>query len=233
MLSFETSSHRTHPHESEHRGPDIQNPEPQNLEPQNTETLNTGGHDAESQATEPGEAEVQDAEQQDTNPQDTNPQDTNPQDTNTQDAVPQDPFDPMLSFVLWKDRQRAIGEIMASTDKTSGEPICMEYSEFRRRWKADDAVLHTWFRGIPEGIQFLVDARYGAGESAVGGSREIPGTRSTLTDPGAGGAMELKIRLVRLQNLLVDLVDLLDEERLLGAGGPTMGRLRVEDFLAL
>jgi len=33
----------------------------------------------------------------------------------------------------------------------------------------------------------------------------------------------LKIRLVHLQSLLVDLVDLLDEEQLLGAGGGLYG----------
>ena len=234
-------SEDTDPQDSEPRGPEIQDPGPQNLEPQNTETLNTARQDAEFQDTEPREAEpgnigLQDAELEGAEPQDASIQDAAPQDVNmTQDVnipqnpAPQDPFDPMQSFVLWKDRQRAIGEIMAaSTDQTSGEPICMEYSEFRRRWKADDAALHTWFRGIPEGIQYLVDARYG-----VGSSRDGPGTtRSTLADPGGGGAVVLKVRLVCLQNLLVDLVDLLDEEGLLGAGGPSMERLRVADFLA-
>ncbi len=239
----DVESQDTVPQGSEHRDPNDQNPasqnlepenlEPQNLEPQNTtapqntSTQNTERQDVESQDMEPGAGE---ASPQDDEPQDANSQTIHPQD---QDPNPQeDPFDPFLSFVLWKDRQRAIGEIMATTDPATNEPICMEYSEFRQRWKAADAVLHSWFRGIPEGIQFLVDARYGAGEGNVG-SRDIPGTRSTLTDPGAGGTMVLKVRLVRLQNLLVDLVDLLDEEGLLGAGGPTMSRLRVEDFLGL
>lgn len=210
-----------------------QNPDPQHIDPPGLGAQNPQQQDAGSRDTQPEEAEPGGVERQHTDQEDSEQLDAESQDAESQDTEPQD-FNPLLSFVLWKDRQRAIGEIMTDQDKTSGERICMEYSEFRRRWKEDDSTLHTWFRGIPEGIQFLVDARYGVNDLGPGdfaNSRNIPGTQSTLSDQGAGRALVLKIRLVRLQNLLVDLIDLLDEEKLLGAGGTSMQRLRVADFL--
>ncbi|KAL2130154.1 hypothetical protein VTI74DRAFT_6827 [Chaetomium olivicolor] len=103
----------------------------------------------------------------------------------------------MPPFVLWKDRQRAIGEIMTDTDKNNGELICMQYSKFRRRWKANDFTLRTWFRVIPEAIQYLVDVETGvsgARENAVD-SQNTLNTQSTLAAQRANRAHVLKIRL--------------------------------------
>jgi hypothetical protein len=70
---------------------------------------------------------------------------------------------------------------MTDTDKSTKEMICMEYSEFRRRWKENDSTLHTWLRVIPEAIQYLVDAEAGDDGTSenIASSHNPPGTQKS------------------------------------------------------
>lgn len=125
------------------------------------------------------------------------------------------------AFVLWKDHQRAIGEVMA-TEKGDGL-LCMDFSEFTNRWKDEERQgakpkhytqllvaedkdgqeanfpLHTWLGVIYKDIKFIVDEPH---------------------DNIA--AME---RLRRFQCYLIDLIELLDPEE--QALGSTSSRTRV------
>ncbi|KAN0075733.1 hypothetical protein V8E54_007003 [Elaphomyces granulatus] len=132
-----------------------------------------------------------------------------------------DSRDETEAFVLWKDHQRAIGEVMV-TEK-GDELLCIDFSEFTNRWKDEERQgaepkhytqllvaqdrdwreanfpLHTWLGAIYKDIKFLVD------------------------EPDNNTAA--KERLRRFQCYLIDLIELLDpEEQALGC---TSSRARV------
>jgi hypothetical protein len=97
-------------------------------------------------------------------------------------------------FLLWKDHQTAIGELMSVRDE-DGEWYCMGFSEFTRMWKNADVAgdkaqdpnvdFRKWYGSVERGIPSLAAARHGKNEMAGN-------------------------RLRRLQHLLVDLADELD-----------------------
>lgn len=101
-------------------------------------------------------------------------------------------------FMLWKDHQAAIGELMSVRD-ADGELFCMGFSEFTQKWKnadgADDRTdnpdveFRRWFSSVNRGIHALVAARH----------RE---------DGRAGNRMR------RVQHMLLDLADELDPKGL-------------------
>lgn len=142
-------------------------------------------------------------------------------------------FESEGSFVLWKDHQRAMGEVMTKRDESSEELLCMEFSEFTTQWKDEDHILRNWFRAVPNAIRTLVAAgRYAReAENMTWNTSEAQNPSEGENGPALGDtieasrrarhalkAYEFKIRLVLLQRLLVDLVIQLDEERPLGAG---------------
>ncbi|KAI0977408.1 hypothetical protein F4678DRAFT_412941 [Xylaria arbuscula] len=126
-------------------------------------------------------------------------------------------------FVLWKDHQRAIGEIMTKWDENRHELTCMDFTEFTNRWKAEDPALHTWFRPISEGIRSLVPV---AETTAEANTLQAPIAYRVCT---ACKAYQLKMRLLGLQHLLVDLVNVLDDKIELGVGGNLMSKGKEQD----
>ena len=101
-------------------------------------------------------------------------------------------------FLLWKDHQTAIGELMSVRDK-DGELYCMGFSEFTRMWKNADVAddkdhesniqFRKWFSSVERGIPSLAAARH--------------------QENGRAGN-----RVRRLQHLLVDLTNELDPKGL-------------------
>jgi len=69
-------------------------------------------------------------------------------------------LEPEGLFILWKDHQKAIGEIMTVKGESENELICMGFSEFTRQWKGKDSTLRTWFRTIEEAIDGLVEGTH-------------------------------------------------------------------------
>jgi hypothetical protein len=92
-------------------------------------------------------------------------------------------------FMLWRPQQMAIGEIMTVAE--GEELFCIKYSDFTRNFNSGDATFREWFKPIIEGITELAE------------------TNHTKTSPAAN-------RLRRLQHLIVDLIDILDAQRLEG-----------------
>jgi hypothetical protein len=89
-------------------------------------------------------------------------------------------------FMLWRGQQMAIGESMTQTQE--GQLYCIGFAAFAKEYKSDPE-FKKWFQPIESGIALLVDAR-------------------------AHGNSVASYRLRRIQHLLVDLVMLLDAERL-------------------
>jgi hypothetical protein len=94
-------------------------------------------------------------------------------------------------FMLWRGQQMAIGELM-TLEQEQEQLYCMGFAAFARKYNSD-AEFKKWFQPIESGLQLLVDAR----------------TR---------GNAVATYRLRRLQHLLIDLVLLLDQERVESAG---------------
>jgi hypothetical protein len=89
-------------------------------------------------------------------------------------------------FMLWRGQQMAIGELMTLKEE-QGQLYCMGFAAFAQKYH-NDIEFKQWFQPIETGIALLVDAR-------------------------ASGNRVATYRLRRLQHLLVDLVLLLDEDR--------------------
>ncbi|KAF4627081.1 hypothetical protein G7Y89_g11080 [Cudoniella acicularis] len=89
-------------------------------------------------------------------------------------------------FMLWRGQQMAIGELM-TMEEEKGQLYCMGFAAFSQKYH-NDLEFHKWFQPIEKGIVLLVDA-------------------------GARGDAVANHRLRRLQHLLIDLVLLLDQER--------------------
>lgn len=98
-----------------------------------------------------------------------------------------------LPFLLWRGHQMAIGEIM--TVKKDAEQFCVGYAAFKQQW-TDNEVFRGWFRSIESDVVTL------AGASGEKESSPVPDHR-----------------LRRLQHLLLDLIHILDPERLRLQGG--------------
>ncbi|KAE9364929.1 hypothetical protein N431DRAFT_430541 [Stipitochalara longipes BDJ] len=92
-------------------------------------------------------------------------------------------------FMLWRGQQMAIGEMMTISENE--QLYCMGFAVFATKYHGDPA-FKKWFQPIEDGITLLVD------EMARG---------NTVSN----------YRLRRLQHLLVDLILLLDAERLASA----------------
>jgi hypothetical protein len=88
-------------------------------------------------------------------------------------------------FMLWRGQQMAIGELM--TLEEQGQLYCMGFAAFAHKYDTDSE-FKTWFKPLETGIAMLVEAR----------------TR---------GDSVANYRLRRLQHLLIDLVLLLDQDR--------------------
>ena len=88
-------------------------------------------------------------------------------------------------FMLWRGQQMAIGELM--TLEEQGQLYCMGFAAFAHKYK-NDSEFKKWFQPIETGIALLVNAR-------------------------AHGNSVAANRLRRLQHLLIDLVLLLDQDR--------------------
>lgn len=93
-------------------------------------------------------------------------------------------------FMLWRGQQMAIGELM--TKEEEGQLYCMGFAAFAHRYHTEPE-FKKWFHPIEVGILALVDAR--ASENRIA-----------------------TYRLRRVQHLLIDLVTLLDPERLAMSG---------------
>jgi len=89
-------------------------------------------------------------------------------------------------FMLWRGQQMAIGELMTMAEE-QGQLYCMGFAAFAVKYHSDPE-FKKWFQPIDSGITLLVDA-------------------------GARGNSVANYRLRRLQHLLVDLVLLLDKDR--------------------
>ncbi|KAG4443332.1 hypothetical protein IFR05_001201 [Cadophora sp. M221] len=89
-------------------------------------------------------------------------------------------------FMLWRGQQMAIGELMTTMEE-GGELYCMGFAAFAEKYHGDPA-FKKWFHPIESGITLLVE------EMARGNS-------------------VANYRLRRLQHLLIDLVLLLDMDR--------------------
>jgi hypothetical protein len=89
-------------------------------------------------------------------------------------------------FMLWRGQQMAIGELMTMAEE-QGQLYCMGFAAFEVRYNSD-AAFKKWFAPIESGITLLVEAT-------------------------AKGNSVANYRLRRLQHLLIDLVLLLDEDR--------------------
>jgi hypothetical protein len=126
-------------------------------------------------------------------------------------------------FVLWKDHQRAMGEVMTKRDE-KGDLTCMDFIEFSRLWKSRDPSLQ-WFHGIHEAIHYLVPSSAGPNNNNNASKvQDPPATSGTPWVQQTHGDCEtckayLKIRLLLLQHLLVDLIEVLDGKGLVRAGG--------------
>jgi hypothetical protein len=91
-----------------------------------------------------------------------------------------------LPFMLWRGEQMAIGELMTLAEE-NGQLYCMGFAAFAHKYHNDNE-FQKWFRPIETGLAMLVDARAKRNPVAT-------------------------YRLRRLQHLLVDLVLLLDKDR--------------------
>ena len=90
--------------------------------------------------------------------------------------------------MLWRGQQMAIGELMTlSGEQEEGQLYCMGFAAFSQKYH-NDPEFNKWFQPVDTGIGLLVDAR-------------------------ARGNSVANYRLRRLQHLLIDLVLLLDEDR--------------------
>ena len=89
-------------------------------------------------------------------------------------------------FMLWRGQQMAIGESMTMTEE--GQMYCIGFAAFALKYK-NDLDFKRWFEPVDTGITHLVEAN-------------------------ARGNPLANYRLRRVQHLLVDLVILLDEQRL-------------------
>lgn len=89
-------------------------------------------------------------------------------------------------FMLWRGQQMAIGELMTLAQE-QGQLYCMGYAAFEAKYH-DDPKFKKWFEPIETGISLLVAARAQSNTVA-------------------------NYRLRRLQHLLIDLVLLLDQDR--------------------
>ncbi|KAH8810892.1 hypothetical protein F5884DRAFT_262239 [Xylogone sp. PMI_703] len=90
-------------------------------------------------------------------------------------------------FMLWRGQQMAIGELMTLKEE-GGQLYCMGFAAFAERYRTE-AEFKKWFQPIETGITLLTNARTQGNHVAT-------------------------FRLRRLQHLLVDLVLLLDQERM-------------------
>jgi hypothetical protein len=90
-------------------------------------------------------------------------------------------------FMLWRGQQMAIGELM-TPEEEKGQLYCMGFAAFAEKYKTE-ARFKKWFQPIESGIGRLVESRTNGNRVAT-------------------------FRLRRLQHLLIDLVLLLDPERL-------------------
>jgi hypothetical protein len=91
-------------------------------------------------------------------------------------------------FMLWRGQQMAIGELMTVSAGEEGQLYCMGFAAFAVKYNSDPD-FKKWFHPIEMGITLLVEA-------------------------SAQGNSVANYRLRRLQHLLVDLVLLLDEDRI-------------------
>jgi hypothetical protein len=89
-------------------------------------------------------------------------------------------------FMLWRGQQMAIGESMTLSE--DGQLYCMGFAAFAVKYESD-ADFKKWFHPVETGITLLVKA-------------------------SAEGNSVANYRLRRLQHLLIDLVLLLDEDRI-------------------
>jgi len=89
--------------------------------------------------------------------------------------------------MLWRGQQMAIGELMTLSQE-GGQLYCIGFAAFALKYHTDPE-FKKWFQPIDSGITLLVEA-------------------------SANGNSVANYRLRRLQHLLVDLVLLLDEDRL-------------------
>jgi len=94
-------------------------------------------------------------------------------------------------FMLWRGQQMAIGELMTLAEE-QGQLYCMGFAAFAHKYNSDSE-FKKWFQPIESGIRLLVDAR-------------------------AHGNAVATYRLRRLQHLMIDLVLLLDQERVESGG---------------
>jgi hypothetical protein len=89
-------------------------------------------------------------------------------------------------FMLWRGQQMAIGELMTLAEE--GQLYCMGFAAFAVKYQ-NDADFKKWFQPVESGITLLVKA-------------------------SAEGNTVANYRLRRLQHQLVDLVLLLDQDRI-------------------
>jgi hypothetical protein len=89
-------------------------------------------------------------------------------------------------FMLWRGQQMAIGELMTLKEE-QGQLYCMGFAAFAHKYN-NDPEFKKWFQPVETGIALLVDARSRGNSVATN-------------------------RLRRLQHLLIDLVLLLDQDR--------------------
>ncbi|KAH6662314.1 hypothetical protein B0J14DRAFT_610791 [Halenospora varia] len=89
-------------------------------------------------------------------------------------------------FMLWRGQQMAIGELMTMVEE-NGQLYCMGFAAYTHKYHNDPEFKH-WFQPIERGIEVLVGARTNGNSMAT-------------------------YRLRRLQHLLIDLVLLLDQDR--------------------
>lgn len=89
-------------------------------------------------------------------------------------------------FMLWRGQQMAIGELM-TLEEEGKQLYCMGFAAFTQKYH-NEPDFKKWFQPIETGITFLVDAM-------------------------AHGNSMANYRLRRLQHLLIDLVLLLDQDR--------------------
>jgi hypothetical protein len=94
-------------------------------------------------------------------------------------------------FMLWRGQQMARGELM-TLEEEQGQLYCMGFAAYSHKYH-NDPEFKKWFQPIETGIALLVDAN-------------------------ARGNSVATYRLRRLQHLLIDLVLLLDQERVASGG---------------
>jgi len=90
-------------------------------------------------------------------------------------------------FMLWRGQQMAIGELMTLAEE-NGQLYCMGFAAFAEKYRTEPE-FKKWFQPIEKGILLLVEAR-------------------------VHGNLVATNRLRRLQHLLIDLVLLLDQDRI-------------------